>query len=268
MSAAEIASVFSSVRTKSPLVHHLTNVVTVNDCANAVLAIGASPVMTACVLETADMAAASAGLVLNIGTPDETSEAAMTAAAQSANKHGVPVVLDPVGVGATAFRASLVRAILEKVHVDILRGNLAELAFLAGLGSKGRGVDSLEEASYAPEVAARVAKAFSCVAAITGAVDYVSDGINTIALKNGHPMLARVTGTGCMVTSLCGACAGAAPDKLLFAAAAGISAMSIAGEIAYEGLKAGQGTGSFHVGIIDALSLMTGDAMESRLHID
>ncbi len=273
----KIVTALVSIRAGQPLVHHLTNAVTVNDCANAVLALGGSPVMAPCQREAADMASLSRALVLNIGTPDEASEGAMIAAGQAANAHGIPVVLDPVGVGATPFRRALVEAILNDVDVTILRGNLAEIKTLAGLAASTRGVDSAEDTSggavdagenlrQAGRLAAEAAVQFGCVVAITGSKDAISDGRITCILANGVPMLARVTGTGCMASSLCATFAAVLPREPLLAAAAGISCLSIAGEIAAEGLRDGEGTGTFRTRLIDALSLLSGSHLQARLN--
>ena len=270
-------SALAAIRSEHPLVHHLTNVVTVNDCANTVLALGGSPVMAPCQREAGDMAGLSRALLLNIGTPDDASEGAMIAAGQAANAQGIPVVLDPVGVGATPFRRALVEAILSDVDVAILRGNLAEIKTLAGLSASTRGVDSAEDVTSGGEtgagerlrqtgrLAAEVARRYGCVAAITGAVDVLSDGKATFTLANGHPLLARVTGTGCMASSLCATFAAVLPQEPLLAAAAGITCLSIAGEIAAEGLRDGEGTGTFHTRLIDALSLLSGSHLQARL---
>ncbi|MDD4538253.1 MAG: hydroxyethylthiazole kinase [Lentisphaeria bacterium] len=267
----QIAETFGMIRQKSPLVHHLTNVVTVNDCANAVLAVGASPVMAPCVREAADMARHAAAVVLNIGTPDELSEAAMLAAGRAANACGIPVVLDPVGVGATPFRHELVSTLLRELQVAIIRGNLAELQCIAGDHdtTATRGVDSMAaESSSTANVARRVASRYHCIAAITGAVDYVSDGERLVAMCNGHILMRQVTGTGCMATSLCAACIGAAPDRPLLAACAGVAAISIAGEFAYAALHGGEGTGTYRQRIIDALSTLTPSRMENSLQLN
>jgi len=265
-----IAETFGMIRQKNPLVHHLTNVVTVNDCANAVLAVGASPVMAPCVREAADMARHAAAVVLNIGTPDEFSEAAMLAAGRAANACGIPVVLDPVGVGATPFRLELVSTLLRELQVAIIRGNLAELQCLAGdHDTKAtRGVDSMAtDISSSADVARRVARHYRCVAAITGAVDCISDGEQLVAMRNGHMLMRQVTGTGCMATSLCAAGAGAAPDRPLLAACAGVAAMSLAGEFAYAALHGGEGTGTYRQRIIDALSTLTPSRMENYIRL-
>ncbi len=261
----QISAIVDLVREKHPLVHHLTNVVTVNDCANVTLAIGAAPVMAPCALESADMAAIASAVVINIGTPDETSAEAMTRAAVSANAKGIPVLLDPVGVGATPFRTELIEHLVSHAHFDVIRGNLAELATMAGEAAQVRGVDSGATAAEPATVAKVVAQKYGCVAAITGAVDHVSDGTQVIALRNGDAMLSRVTGTGCMASSLCASCIGAAPDQKLLAVAAGISIMSIAGELAKAALRPGQGTATFHTNLLDAISLMVSRTLREKL---
>lgn len=263
-----ISEIVGAVRSQSPLVHCITNYVTVNDCANALLGVGASPVMAHCIQETADMAAIASAVVINMGTPDESSLLAMLNAARSANTHNIPVVFDPVGVAATPFRRHLAKALLECANIAIIRGNLSELAALADDNAEGmRGVDSKCDSTTGlpSDIARRVAKRYSCVAAITGATDYVSDGENLVTLRNGHPILCRLTGTGCMASALCAACAGATPDDLLLAAATGISIISIAGEIAAHSLKPDQGTGSFRIALMDAISTATPDSIRGYI---
>lgn len=267
----QIAKVFGQVRQKNPLVQHLTNVVTINDCANAVLAIGATPIMTSSEQETADLARQAKAVLLNIGTPDEFSEAAMLAAGRAANASGIPVVLDPVGVGATPFRHERVCTILRELQIAIIRGNLAELQCIAGDhdAAATRGVDSVAvEGDSNAEVARRVARRYRCIAAITGAVDCISDGVSLVAMRNGHILMRQVTGTGCMTSSLCATCIGAAPEQPLLAACAGVAAMSVAGEIAYADLREGEGTGSYRRRIIDTLSTLTPKRLESQLRLD
>ncbi len=259
----DVVKAIAAVRNKTPLVHNITNYVTVNDCANAVLAIGASPIMADDILEAADIAAISSALVLNIGTLNQRTIASMVAAGKRANELGIPVVLDPVGAGASALRNDTVKMLLEQVRMSIIRGNISEVGFLAGLQVATKGVDAAEidAGNDAAAVAKAVAACFHCVAAITGAVDVISDGTRVVKIHNGHPMLSKVTGTGCMTTSLVGSFAGAA--DAFTAAVGGIASMGIAGELAYE--KAGKlGTGSFHIAIIDALSMLDADLMEKR----
>ncbi len=268
MIAEEISGQFDLVREKCPLVHCITNYVTVNDVANAILAIGASPIMADDINEAADIASISSALVINMGTLNQRTVASMLAAGKAANKKGIPVVFDPVGAGASAFRNETAKAVMKNVRVDILRGNLSEMSFMAGLEVSTKGVDSAaeDEKNDAVSVAKTVAEKFGCIAAITGAVDTISDGGRGIRISNGHSALSKVTGTGCMTSGIVGSFAGASDDMLL-AAAAGICAMGIAGEIAYE--KAGKiGTGSFHIAIIDALSRLDGALAAERIRAD
>ena len=247
----QVATLFELVRDKRPLVHHITNYVTVNDCANVVLAIGASPIMADEISEVEEMVSLCNALVLNIGTANERTIASMLKAGQKANALGIPIVLDPVGVGATSFRLSSAKALLEALSFSVIRGNMAEIKTLIGLESKSAGVDSLDDESDGAKVALRAAQQFKCTVAITGAVDFVSDGLVCYALENGDRALTTVTGTGCMSTALIGSFLGASKNALL-SAIAGISAIAIAGEIAPKTL----GSGSFRVGIIDAISYM------------
>lgn len=266
--AAAAAAMLDAVRAKVPLVHCITNYVTVNDAANALLAIGASPIMADDIGEAGDIASIASALVLNIGTLNERTVASMLDAGRRANAFGVPVVLDPVGAGASRLRNETVGRLLREVKLSVLRGNLSEISFIAGLGAATRGVDSAKEDEKNDTLAAArlVAQRLGCTVAVTGAVDVVTDGTRACRLANGHQMLSRVTGTGCMTTALIGAFAGAGRD-FYTAAAGGISAMSIAGELAYE--RAGTlGTGSFHIALIDALSMLDGANLMERMNAD
>lgn len=261
-------ALFEMVREQVPLVHQITNYVTVGDCANVTLAIGASPVMADDLAETEEITAISSALVLNMGTLNERTIASMLASGKRANALGIPVVFDPVGAGASGLRNKTARQILEEVDVSILRGNLSEISFLAGQKASTRGVDaSAADAENDGAVIAQIAaRQYHCVTAITGAVDYISDGEQTIAIRNGHPMLSRVTGTGCMTTALTAAFAAVSEDDLA-AAVSGILAMGVAGEIAFE--KAGnRGTGSFRTALMDAVSMLTGELIEARAKLE
>ncbi|QAT49372.1 hydroxyethylthiazole kinase [Caproiciproducens sp. NJN-50] len=264
----DAAEVLSEVRRKSPLVHNITNYVTVNDCANALLAFGASPIMADDIGEAADIASISSALVLNIGTLNRRTVESMLAAGAKANELGIPVVLDPVGAGASALRNRAVRELLKRIRMTVLRGNLSELSFLAGIRSATKGVDASEADSGndAVSVAVSVAEQYGCAAAVTGAVDVLSDGERTVKIRNGHPMLSSVTGTGCMTSALAGACAAVSHDPLA-AAAAAVAAMGIAGELAYEAAGSA-GTGGFHIAVIDALSRLDPALFEKRAKLD
>ena len=257
-----------SVRQKKPLVHHITNYVTVNDCANICLAIGGSPIMADAMEEAKDIAAISSSLVINMGTLNERTIQSMIMAGQKANEVGIPVVFDPVGAGASTFRNQTALQLLNKVKFSIIRGNLSEIRFLTENHSKTKGVDVAQEdiGGDASAIVWQCAKKLGCVVACTGKIDVISDGAKTILVNNGHEMLADVTGTGCMCTTLVGAFCGA-NDDMLVAAVAGIVSMGIAGEIARD--KAGDmGLGSFRVSLIDAISKMDRDCIKGRAKID
>lgn len=268
-----IKQLLEDVRKNEPLVHNITNYVTVNDCANAVLAIGASPIMADDMREAADITAISSALVLNMGTLNQRTVDSMIAAGKKANELGIPVIFDPVGAGASMFRNETVERILTDIKISVLRGNLSEMSYIAGLDVNTKGVDSAEEDNKndAVMVAVKVAEIYDCVSAITGAVDVISDGKQVAKISNGHKMLSRVTGTGCMTSALVGAFAGVAKlngSKDYYSAAiGGIASMGISGEIAYE--KSGHiGTGTFHINIIDAISNLSSEIMEERLKLD
>ncbi|OPX44150.1 hydroxyethylthiazole kinase [Ruminiclostridium hungatei] len=263
--AAELLTV---LRNKKPLVHNITNYVTVNDCANIILAVGASPIMADDLGEAADITAISSALVLNIGTLNRRTLESMLASGKKANLLGIPVIFDPVGAGASALRNEATKTILTEIKVGVLRGNMSEISHIAGLGSNTKGVDASEEdiaAGDALAIAVSVSKKLRCVTAITGATDIITDGNRIAAVSNGHKMLSGVTGTGCMTTALIGAYCGAGEDAYT-AAVAGIASMGLAGELAYEA-AGGKGTGSFHVAIIDAISRLDEKILLERARI-
>jgi len=253
------------VRENRPLVHHITNYVTVNDCANITLGIGASPVMADAIDEAADIAAIAGALVLNMGTLNERTIPSMIAAGKSANAKGVPVVFDPVGAGASKLRNDTAARLIGELKLSVLRGNISEIKFVAGLGSTTKGVDASESDIAGIDDVGRIvkslAKKLGCVVVVSGKVDTVSDGDKVICIENGHPMLGNLTGTGCMCSSLVGSFCGAARDEPLAAAAAAMLCMGVAGELAHE--NAGHlGAGSFHVALHDAVSRLDGATLE------
>lgn len=255
------------VRAQVPLIHQITNYVTVGDCANITLAIGASPVMADDISETEEITGISSALVLNIGTLNERTIASMLASGKRANELGIPVVFDPVGAGASRLRNEAAKAILEQVRLSVIRGNLSEISFLAGQSSSTRGVDvSASDADKdGVSIAEKIARQYQCAAAITGPVDIISDGTRTVRIGNGHPMLSKVTGTGCMCTALIASFAAVTKDYLS-AAVSGVASMGIAGELAYE--KEGKkGTGSFRIALMDAVSRLDKTIMETRMKI-
>lgn len=242
------------VRTRVPLVHCITNYVTVNDVANALLACGGSPIMADDMDEVATITSISNALVLNIGTLNRRTLASMVKAGQTANEKGIPVVLDPVGAGASPLRNEAVSTLLQQVHCTVIRGNLSEVSFVAGLSVSTRGVDS-SEADLVHDAAAvgrAVAQRYDCVAVITGAEDIITDGTRLARVQNGVAQMSRVTGTGCMLSGIMGAYVGANADPFT-AAVHAVASMGIAGELSQQANGAA-GTGSLHIGIIDALS--------------
>ncbi|AHM57393.1 hydroxyethylthiazole kinase ThiM [Peptoclostridium acidaminophilum DSM 3953] len=252
----QISAALSALHEKKPLVHHITNDVTVNDCANITLAIGGSPVMAPSIDESAEMAACADALVLNIGTLDKRSIESMIHAAKAANELSIPVVLDPVGVGATALRTESARKLIENARFAVVRGNASEIMLLAGECAGIKGVDSSESGMEALGSAIKLSKSLSCTVAVTGAVDIIVSGEKAVFIKNGTPMLSRVTGTGCMCTSLIGAFCGSIRDPFI-GAAAGIMSMGISGEVAKSMLKEEEGTGTFRIRLFDSVSNLT-----------
>ncbi len=243
------AASLERIRERTPLVHNITNFVVMNDTANVLLAIGASPVMAHAIEEVREMVSYAGALVLNIGTLDNEWVESMLIAGEEANARKVPVVLDPVGAGATALRTATAQQILDNVTVASVRGNAGELATIAGLGAEVRGVDSVSADS--PDAAARVvARRTGGAAVASGVVDYVSDATRLAEVRNGHPLMGRITGSGCMATALVGAFLAVEPDPFLASVEAMI-AFGIAGEAA---AKISAGPGTFRANLIDAVS--------------
>lgn len=263
----KIMEQLESVKRIKPLVHHITNYVTVNDCANVCLAIGASPVMADDINEVCDIVSISKSLVLNIGTLNKRTVDSMVQAGLKANELGVPVILDPVGAGASGLRNQTAALLMEKIKFNIIRGNLSEIRFLTENHSSTKGVDVSDDdmSECAEDIALCCAHKRGCVVAITGKTDIVSDGKQIISIENGHEMLSGVTGTGCMCSSLIGAFCGANAEPLL-SAAAGILCMGIAGELAFE-IAGQQGFGGFHVSLINEIGKINGQTIRERAKI-
>jgi hydroxyethylthiazole kinase len=253
-----------AIRQGKPLVHQITNYVVMNETANATLALGALPVMAHAVQEVEEMASAASALVLNIGTLSDEWVEAMLLAGRAANRSGTPVVLDPVGAGATTYRTATSRRLLAELDVAVVRGNSAEIATLAGRTAEIRGVEAVGGAA-GPGLAKKAARALGCVAAVTGPVDHVSDGERTIAVANGHELLGTVTGTGCMSTAITGCFLAVAPTEPLEAAAEALVAFGVAGEDAAKGAK---GPGSFHAALYDTLYKLDPDKLGKRAKIE
>ncbi|UJF31692.1 hydroxyethylthiazole kinase [Paenibacillus hexagrammi] len=261
MKVQRITALLELLRSRNPLVHNITNVVVTNFTANGLLALGASPVMAYAEEEVADMAKIAGALVLNIGTLNETEVRAMKLAGRSANEHSVPVVLDPVGAGATAYRTRTARAILEEVKVSVLRGNAAEIAQVIGLDWQIKGVDAGESGGSSVDLAIRAAKQLGITVAVTGKDDIVSDGQSTYKCSNGTPLLTKVTGTGCLLTSVVGAFLAVEPSEPAAAAAAALVSYGVAAELAAQ--RSGtQGPGSYQIELLNALARVSADDIE------
>ena len=249
-----------SIRAKKPLVHHITNMVVMNDTANITLAIGALPVMAHALEEVEEMTNIASALVLNIGTLTSEQIAAMLLAGKRANERNIPIVLDPVGAGATRLRTESSLRLLSELKISVLRGNAAEIGALIGVASETRGVESISVAGELQTIAHQAAKRFNCVVAITGARDYVTDGEIVAYVDNGHPLLASITGSGCMATSLVGAFLGVEPHTLK-ATTAALAAMGVAGEMA--AINA-EGPGTFRSLLLDAVASLESDTLVQR----
>lgn len=260
----ETAEIVERVRTVKPLVHHITNYVVMNETANLTLCTGARPVMAHAKEEVEEMVSAANALVLNIGTLSSAQVDAMILAGRRANERHVPVILDPVGAGATAFRTQTAQRLLDELSIAVTRCNASEMASLAGRKSRTRGVDSGVVDDDIADVAAEFAQRHKCVSAVTGAVDTVTDGTRLALVRNGHAMMSEVTGTGCMATSVVAAYAAVEPDFLL-AAASALAVFGLAGEIA---ARNAHGPGSFHAGLYDAMAGMTEETIRAGVRID
>jgi hydroxyethylthiazole kinase len=256
--------VIAKVRRQRPLIHHITNFVVMNATANITLCMGALPVMAHAKEEVEEMVAAASALVLNLGTLWPEQVDAMALAGRSAIRRGIPIVLDPVGAGATQLRTKSAHRLLEELSIAIVRGNVAEIAGLAGMNAKIRGVESMDSPGEAAAVASQFAQQFHCVAAVTGAVDVIAEGTRLMRVVNGHPMMATVTGTGCMATSVVAACAAVEKDAAV-ASATALAAYGLAGQIAAE---RAQGPGTFQIHLYDALANLTEGKLREGVHIN
>ncbi len=240
---------------EKPLVHHLTNYVTVHLVANTTLCVGALPVMAHAHEEVEEMVGLASALVINIGTLDSPQIEAMLLASRRANERGIPVILDPVGAGATSLRTETAGRLLSELNIAAVCGNAGEIATLAGLAAEVRGVESL--AGDAKEAARKAAGALGVTVAATGATDYVSDGERTLAVSNGHPLMGRVVGSGCASTAVVGCFAAAAGGADAEIIAHALAYFGRAGEVAAEGAE---GPGTFEPRFLDALAMLAANS--------
>jgi hydroxyethylthiazole kinase len=252
------------LRDRKPLVHQITNYVVMNETANATLALGALPVMAHAREEVEEMVALAGALVINIGTLSPHWVDAMLIAGKAANARGIPVVLDPVGAGATRYRTDTARRLLDEVKVTALRGNQGEIATLVGVEAEVRGVESIGVGGEPTDLARAAARNLGLVVSVTGAVDHVSDGKRVLAVANGHELLAAVSGTGCMSSAITGCFLAAKPGEPLEAAAEALAAFGVAGE---DAARHARGPGSFHVGLYDALAGLDPETLDGRSRI-
>ncbi|ERT69932.1 hypothetical protein HMPREF0202_00135 [Cetobacterium somerae ATCC BAA-474] len=249
----EVVLALKNIKEKTPLVYHLTNTVTINDCANITLAIGGSPLMSFCIEEIEEIIEFSSSVVLNIGTMDKSMETMAVEVGKIANKLKKPIILDPVGVGATKARKNLVNALLKEIKFTVIKGNMAEIKSILNIDSLSRGVDSLEKDDSGEKLVKLAAKKFNSVIAITGEIDYIGNQEIVFKVMNGHKKMELVTGTGCMISSLIGAFLGGKNNSLV-SAVGGVLSMGIAGELAEKNFI---GTGSLKVNIMDNISNLT-----------
>lgn len=264
-----LKTMLENVRAKSPLVHNITNYVTVNDVANVLLAAGGSPIMSDDADDVEDITSICGGLNINIGTLNKNTIPSMFLAGKKANALGHIVLLDPVGAGASHLRTDTANRLMQEVRFDAVRGNISEIKTLCtGSGStKGVDADAVDAVTEANlDNGVQLVKAFAaqtgCIIAVTGAIDLVSDGERCWCIRNGRAEMSRITGTGCQLSALMTAFLVANPDRKLDAAAAAVCMMGLAGEIGWANMQPGDGNSTYRNRIIDAIFNMTGDALE------
>ncbi len=259
----QVVDLRNQVRANVPLIHHITNVVVTNFVANGTLAIGASPVMAYAKEEVAEMAGHAQALVLNIGTLSAEEVESMVVAGQAANRRGIPVLLDPVGAGATRLRLEAARRILQEVKVTIIRGNASEVAALSGLDWQSRGVDSVGEHGDRVQLAKTAADQWGLTVAVTGPVDVVAGPEGVWTVENGHPMLGLVTGAGCLATGVVAAFSAVESNSAL----AGAAALGFYGVAAERAMERAQGPGSFQVAFLDELYRLPDAELAERVRL-
>ncbi len=261
---SQAAAALTLIRERRPLIHQITNYVVMNQTANITLLVGASPVMAHAKEEVADMVGFAGALVLNPGTLEPYWVEAMLIAGRKANELGVPIVLDPVGAGATPFRTESFLQFLEELDLAVVRGNSGEIGALSGAGGEVIGVDSVTGVADPAAVTSAAATSWSSVAAITGERDVISDGEHTIGVDNGHMWLTTLTGTGCMATSMIG-CFLAVEEDRLVATASALACYGLAAERAAEEAK---GPGTFKAALFDAMYHLTPEDLEKGARVE
>jgi hydroxyethylthiazole kinase len=263
VSVSSVATDLARIRAEAPLVHNITNHVVMNTTANALLAIGASPVMAHALEEVEDMVNLARALVLNIGTLSPAWVSAMIKAGRRARARGIPIVLDPVGAGATSYRTETVHRLCLEAPPSIVRGNASEIRAVAGQAHQTKGVDSADPTEAAEDAATVFAHALRCVVTVSGAVDFVVRDNQSLRIANGHPLMPRVTGLGCTASAITGAFAAVNLDPFE-AAAHAMVVMGVAGEMAASGAA---GPGSFLVRFTDALASISEADIAARMRL-
>lgn len=253
------------IKDKAPLIHNITNFVVMNSSANMLLAIGASPVMAHCLEEVEEMASFASALVLNIGTLQQDWVTSMLHAAKVANSRGIPVILDPVGAGATRLRTDTVKRIMDECSVTVLRGNCSEILSLGSSSIKTKGVDSSLTLSEERVVAAReMAAEMKCIIAMSGEEDCITDGERTFRVRNGHPIMTRVTGTGCGLSAVTAAFCAVEEQDFTKATAAAFGFYGLCGELA---AQTSCNPGSFSTAFMDCLYTTGAEEIKTSLKI-
>lgn len=269
-------TLLENVRNNAPLVHFITNYVTVNDVANMMLACGGSPIMSDEISDVEDITSICNATVLNIGTLNKNTIESMIAAGKKANALGHPVILDPVGAGASKLRTKTTFELLEKVKFTVIRGNISEIKTVYSGSGSTKGVDAdvadvVTEANLAETVkfAKELSKTTGAIIAITGAIDIIADKEHVFAIRNGVPMMSRITGTGCMLDGVIAGYVAANADDKLKAVAAAVAAEGLCGEIAAQKVEdEGSGTSSFRMHLIDAMSNLDGEMLKNDAKIE
>lgn len=268
-------NMINNIREKSPIVHCITNYVTVNDCANILLACGGSPIMADDEAEAAEITSICSALDINIGTLNKNTIKSMLIAGKKSNDLNHPVILDPVGAGASALRTETALKLLDEIKFSVIRGNISEIKVLATGAGGAKGVDADitdavtdENLSSAVSFAKNFSEKTGAVIAITGAIDIVADSSRAYAIKNGCSIMSKITGSGCMLTAMTGAFIAANSEKTTEATAAAVCAMGLAGEIALKNMQDGEGNSSFRNRLIDAIFNMTDAQLKGGAKIE
>ncbi|APW65435.1 MULTISPECIES: hydroxyethylthiazole kinase [Arcobacteraceae] len=253
------------LRQNSPLIHNITNIVVANYVANGLLSMGCSPIMSNAIEEMDELPAICQALVINIGTLTSEQVKSMIKAGKSANKNNIPVVLDPVGVGATSFRKQTVQTLLKEIKFDLIRGNAGEIAHLAQVNWKAKGVDAGSGEANFSQIAKDVALKYDCIVSISGEIDYISDGLKVAKIDNGTTLFPKITGSGCLLSAVCGAFLTLGENSFELTVSA-CTSYAIAGQIVKEQLNDNQ-TGQFYIALLDSLAKLDDTTVEKYAKI-